>query len=1067
MIVIDSDDEFPAAQDDLDALDALAGLGALPGDGGAAAGLGEADLDKLEDIGREGGALEEQAADASLPVEDLDRLQQLANRNPPRPPRKFAKRSRELMAFARQKLATTRAAVRAQRAQAEKEDLANQLQMVKLNFSGVARACGLYGPKGKRPPGTSQKCSEAKAALLVRAAFQKSAPNNIGIRFERLTCFAAKLYLELQTRGLISLMMSCAWFRAQADEASSRYVFMTYTYESDSTQQSMSQEAIQRVGRPTKQRLSTEVLNQRGYITVELAIVDRNTGERHSAMLAESLVSESVVLLGKTAPFLHKGMQRGLAFDFDGEAQGGWARLIELACDLFVFHQYGDKGSNNMPAFRHFAATASAMPSVLADISCCEIHVVQGMKNAVPDTKQYVGRMYGLGNICKTASIHYGLVSILEYTCHTAICRVIAPPPAAYAEDLRLLFDCLYDFEAAYHKRGRPREQTNGEQQEVTSVLLEDLAALLASQTFPHSSDDRLRVHYCWDPATKGPCCESEDEAREKATVAQVNFHASRAIERVTISRWTHMAKTRKRLIVGMTCQKLFLTSFCVAASKSVPEDVIEMQAPIPAIDIRAEEVGAGDTDRQLTHQTRCARVCQWIQSKPFWYVLPIAEVCESLLDALQYKFFGKSGEVATVEEICDRHSSPIATCMGSLWDLLCDWRAERDSPWKVLFLAGWDEFDDQEVRLCARRHCLNIAANVALRFEIKYSELPWTLHRLVSPSWSTAEQRAICEHLQLAKDCDVPLFAQQFRDMFPSIDEMLSPKAAGALRAHARSTIFSTKASELGHASERQALAAAAAPGKTCVHHFRRDVLNKARNIHINNGGADPLDPFVSTSGQKRRRQESSVGEVTWNMLRPLEPLVPLETQERLQASCTNLDESTADLLQKAVQLPLAIVGGQAPRAIMGSPLAALAQVAPPPPPEPAEVRPLRSGAGGSVFTNYANHCKRSAKLAAGGRTLTEGELRDIQVRARAEWAQLSEDAKHAYRIQYERDVRRRRLSLPPRGGEALAPVQKQYKGALNIGNATEVISAKMFCQAGRRVEQGAPRNFSPTQTF
>lgn len=65
----------------------------------------------------------------------------------------------------------------------------------------------------------------------------------------------------------------------------------------------------------------------------------------------------------------------------------------------------------------------------LADASRCELHVLQGLLNSVPEVKSSVGRMYAFSNICKTASYHDSLIgSILEIS-HSCIVRIVIPPP--------------------------------------------------------------------------------------------------------------------------------------------------------------------------------------------------------------------------------------------------------------------------------------------------------------------------------------------------------------------------------------------------------------------------------------------------------------------------------------------------------------------------------------------------------------------------------------------------------------------------------------------------------------
>ena len=77
--------------------------------------------------------------------------------------------------------------------------------------------------------------------------------------------------------------------------------------------------------------------------------------------------------------------------------------------------------------------------------------MLQGIKNAIPETQQHVGIMYSLSNIYRVASLHNGLMTVLEYMCHTSIQRVVAEPPLVLAQDLRHMLDILYGFSAEHH----------------------------------------------------------------------------------------------------------------------------------------------------------------------------------------------------------------------------------------------------------------------------------------------------------------------------------------------------------------------------------------------------------------------------------------------------------------------------------------------------------------------------------------------------------------------------------------------------------------------------------------
>lgn len=74
-------------------------------------------------------------------------------------------------------------------------------------------------------------------------------------------------------------------------------MLVSYTHESDLTAQSVAQHAVQRLGRPSRSRVSTEVMNQQGYLKAELVMIDE-LGEERSAQVTWLRVLKASTLAG-------------------------------------------------------------------------------------------------------------------------------------------------------------------------------------------------------------------------------------------------------------------------------------------------------------------------------------------------------------------------------------------------------------------------------------------------------------------------------------------------------------------------------------------------------------------------------------------------------------------------------------------------------------------------------------------------------------------------------------------------------------------------------------------------
>jgi hypothetical protein len=415
--------------------------------------------------------------------------------------------------------------------------------------------------------------------------------------------------------------------------------------------------------------------------------------------------------------------------------------------------------------------------------------------------------------------------------------RVVAQPPEDQRDGFRKLVDALYKIDAPYHKRAAGKE----------SDLVQDLKMMCSVPLYGGgghnfgSVEGATRVHYCWDFETNGPCCLSDEDCRDKVALGHVNFHGSTAFERPSLARFTHVGMARKRVILAMGSQRLAIQAYVVCCTKVLTTNSAG-EVVIP--DIVVEEAGSREEDRAATTAKRCKKLTSWFTAPSTYYRLPIAEATEAILDDFQYEFFGRDRSSIAAETLLNPASSPIRSVLSSIWACVTSWPPAADGPWSVLFLVGWRDFTSQDVLRCARSHALGIMAMLNQKYDRRFSDLPWLLARLADPTTPEAEKVIIAQllvRLLETRRCCVPLFGREFASMYPTVPQMLSAAAAGTIRVWLKGKRFSTKASELGHALERQALSAASAPGKTFAPHSERDFMNRHRLSHVVRNGRDP----------------------------------------------------------------------------------------------------------------------------------------------------------------------------------------------------------------------------------
>lgn len=328
------------------------------------------------------------------------------------------------------------------------------------------------------------------------------------------------------------LLERCAWFRHGPAEGERNLVLVSYSHESDGATQALSHRVIQRFGRAPKQLLPT----QQGTFHLRLMRISKATGEAiQEVVLKESWQCRSTVVLEKTAAFAMEAMARMFPFSIgDSGILTKWADLLDKACDRLVVDQHSDKVSGNLVALKHIACTISgAVVRSVQDASACELHIIHNLKVTGPNVRHDVGKLYSLRSICRVGSFHYALVHCIAHACHSSIRRIVGPPPVpANNSDMCLLIEAFFGA-VAEHQGARSRQ----------SQLREDLAALAAIPLYElpgQRANPPVRIHYCWDPSTEGPCCASEDESQEKAVLAHEFFRQQGVRGRFACSIYKH-----------------------------------------------------------------------------------------------------------------------------------------------------------------------------------------------------------------------------------------------------------------------------------------------------------------------------------------------------------------------------------------------------------------------------------------------------------------------------------------------------------------------------------------------
>lgn len=272
------------------------------------------------------------------------------------------------------------------------------------------------------------------------------------------------------------------------------------------------------------------------------------------------------------------------------------------------------------------------------------------------------------------------------------------------------------------------------------------------------------------------------------------------------------------------------------------------------------------------------------------------------------------------------------------------------------------------------------------MRFDCKYASMHWALHKLTSAAYPGEKKQRLRTEILSSKECCRPLFVRSFLRQFGTNEKLGSPEACAALRLAERGMLFSTKLSEFGHANERQSLHNRGL-GKSFVHHARRDLLRRARLVHIVSGGDDP------SSKQKKPNRSVPAQEIA-------PPALMGADEEARSASerCMDPGGDFSEMLFSVGNRQMGTMDHATPALSSSSSAAAshdqaetevgLVTTQPDGKGKARQKQLQQSGAGGSVYLTYLNTCRRSYKQARPERPLSLEEMRGIEAEARVEWA-------------------------------------------------------------------------------
>jgi hypothetical protein len=749
---------------------------------------------------------------------------------------KFARRSRELMAYSRAK----GAAKVARRRETTSRNLATTavttLDLAVQTLPGFAQLVGRSDKSinvGKIP---IAKLKSHQLHILTRAIHMPSKSNvQLGIKHKRLICAGAKLLLNKQRCGFEKLVRSSA-AALSIEGASSRFVHLQYSHLWDEVNCKFKKVQAKRL-REARSATNQQIIVQRGSVAFTLGDVHR----RRARQYFEPWLCQPRQVRSTDAASLMPAVLEALPPMFHMLDLATVSKLSKSVSSATVV-LLGDKASANLLMMKQFGQRWEEevhpfCENVLLWMESCGVHLHHRTKLLVRPLKHHVSRHYSIASLFRLNNIQSQMIKNLELQVPGQVQRLLQKPPTAgeCKASLAILVDILYDSEAAYHKRG-----TLGRKSQWT----EDLEAL-CNMLNACLLDSRGWLHCCWREKDGRPCCVSTAVAAEKTFVALTNV-LMRIDPVPAESRWTNTLTNFRKTIMRRICYR--------AGTSCFRFDTVEGAEQI------AVDGEALDNYMEVVRKTRIRRTQEYFKNdKNIWELVVLTCLLDAMDTNLLYPMFGDvepkdEDDPGKLPRLLSKSESLIGKAGQQLLNLLHNWSRGGSTrrPWALLD-AVEAPLSEQWFMRWARGQILRMCAAYGRRYEGRFSSFPYLLFQIASPEFSDVDKAKVVQKNLEAKREGLDSYTFGVRQLYRTADGLLSWKCKQQLLADFRGHPYGIDAVERLN-SELTALHPRRAPARNFVNAARESTVSQAANAHRGRGGCHPLSPQSISSTQSKK---------------------------------------------------------------------------------------------------------------------------------------------------------------------------------------------------------------------
>jgi len=505
-------------------------------------------------------------------------------------------------------------------------------------------------------------------------------------------------------------------------------------------------------------------------------------------------------------------------------------RVADLAqvADVVSAHAMRDNSSANLAACGQMRQRAAAAgPNVLFDQDDCKLHNNNNSKAGSKDCCALTGKLFALSSVMNAPSYQPAAIGRICDFVEKQLRRYEGLRPNVLTLEMnRRLLNQLYKLGSEHHVR-----KCSKSSEAQLSTLLVDIEELLTLETGPLQSE--TIEHFCWDPLTGKPCCESLEECKAKFIRAYANFYIGRIWPTPSVSRFTYTTSVKIRTLMGYVHHGIIVV---------LVEPFEWDGVTIPSL----LEMGAQISDHQAVHRVRKHEVYRFFIERRLTKVEVAASLVFDLpIDDMTYDFFGRKGSQLTEHEVLGA-DGVLARCLVRLRRLLETWAEPEAEEWLIVDSAcgfAYRQNAPLEVRKYVRRNIIIYGAGTFRRQEMHQGALPNSLHALrcdVCTPGVEAKHRKWVEFAN-RRACCKGFFCWRFFSLFaaPQVVGAFDPLALKYLEVREDAKKYTSKESEAGHAWGKRILGTKRK--QNCIQTYARTAfLQRIRAGHSAAGG-DP----------------------------------------------------------------------------------------------------------------------------------------------------------------------------------------------------------------------------------